>query len=197
MNDLFPNVKILSNVQDGTNVLILSLSSSIPQKPFVAGGVIERTQLEKASKLIKEIEIAFQELLSKQNNNSFGEENQSLFKVLLMHHPPVERAKNSFREYLDGLDKNSKQRIAEFCDLEKIDLLLHGHTHVPYLGRIGSSHETLVIDNGSSTYVNEEKPFKMARYHTYRIKGRSLIGIEQHVWNPATTLFERRELDLV
>ncbi|KAG2374526.1 hypothetical protein C9374_010810 [Naegleria lovaniensis] len=198
MNDLFPNVKILSNAQDGTHVLILSLSSSVPQKPFVAGGVVEQTQLEQASKLMKEIETTFRHEYLKENNDKEVSSNaSSLFKVVLMHHPPVERAKDSFREYLNGLEKKSKQRIVEFCDSEKIDLLLHGHTHVPYLGRIGiSNHETLVIDNGSTTYVNEEKPYKMARYHSYHIKGKNLVGIEQHVWNTATQVFERKELVL-
>jgi len=185
LRDLFPNIKVLTNGSD-TNVLVLSLLTCVPTKPFVAGGLVHQSQLDKASSLIEQMESALQET---------SEEKTQLFKVLLMHHPPIERAKNSVREYLDGLDKDTKQRIADFCGKEKINLLLHGHTHVPYQGYLeNNGHKTIIIDNGSSTYVNEKNPFKMARFHTYHIKGNELVDVEQNVWNVSSQQFEKRIL---
>ena len=177
--DLFPNVKLLHNT-DGTKVLIISLLSCVPTKPFVAAGNIKEQALVNASILIENM---------KQTMKEEGIDADALFKVVLMHHPPIERAKNSFREKLDGLDTASKKRVQDFCERERIDLLLHGHTHIPFRGTIGDSYKTLIVDNGSSTYVNMEKPNKMARFNTYHIKGTRLQTIEQHVWDPISQSF--------
>ncbi|KAL9657335.1 hypothetical protein ABK040_011554 [Willaertia magna] len=190
LNELFPNIKLLTNSNFTTNILLLSLKSSIPTKPFVAGGEITEDQLQKASNLLQEMQNIFKEQI-KQELNGKKEENIKFFKVIAMHHPPIRRSKKTWREYLDGLDDDSKKRLLEFFDKEGIHLVLHGHTHHHKRIELNNSVNTVIVDNGSSTLVDLQKQNKLARYHLYHIEGCELKDVEQFIWNNNHALFEK------
>jgi 3',5'-cyclic AMP phosphodiesterase CpdA len=177
LNDRFPAVKVIQTQCKTTRVVILSLISGVPTKPFVAAGHISKQQLDHASKLLAE---------ARQ-----GEGNT--FTILLMHHPPIIRYEESWSEKLHGLPEQEKRLVDEFCTRDGIDLLLHGHTHQPYKGTPLSNKKTTVIDNGSSTYKHGEKN-PVGRHHVYTIEGDRMVDCYARVWNNEKGLYEKREV---
>src|SRR5208282_310367 len=84
-------------------VALIALSSALPTAPFLATGCLGEQQL-----------IRFAAAL---------EETQSLFRVVLIHHPPMSPPSRYLRRLTDG---------AEFCRVlaaKGAELVLHGHDH--------------------------------------------------------------------
>ena len=175
LNDRFPAVKTLVTSCGTTSVIILSLLSGVPTKPFVAAGYIGKQQLDRASVMISQAR----------------EHNPKAYSVVLMHHPPIARYAEEWSEKMHGLPKEEKEAINDFCTKENIDLLLHGHTHQPFNGTPLSSNHTTVIDNGSSTYTLPEKN-PVGRHHIYTIEGNEMIDCYARVWNTKQGIYEKQ-----
>jgi 3',5'-cyclic AMP phosphodiesterase CpdA len=85
-------------------VAIVGLSTSLPTWPFAATGRLHSGQLEKLGPML----------------DALGRE--GLFRVIMIHHPPIPDA-HRFRRLVDA---------AELCDLLRkhgAELVLHGHLH--------------------------------------------------------------------
>jgi 3',5'-cyclic AMP phosphodiesterase CpdA len=85
------------------NVALIALSSALPTAPFMATGTLGNRQLARLIELL--------------------EQTQNLFRIVLIHHPPVTPPHRYLRRLTDADDLHSV--LAE----KGAELLLHGHDH--------------------------------------------------------------------
>jgi 3',5'-cyclic AMP phosphodiesterase CpdA len=95
--DLFPLVRRRGNVA------LIALSSGVPTGPFMATGRLGRQQLAR-----------FAEALAA---------TRGLFRVVLIHHPPISPPKRYMRRLIDAAD------LRGVLAQHGAELLLHGHDH--------------------------------------------------------------------
>ncbi len=94
--------------------------------------------------------------------------------VLVLHHPaqdPAVRGVPWIREL--GHDTKDWPRVSHFANRYKVDIVMHGHLHVPYRGVLARAPRTLVYESGSGTLVTSNKD-RVARYTVFDLseKGR-------------------------
>lgn len=126
---------------------LIGLSSGVPTAPFLATGWLGPTQLAGLALRLRELKA------------------ENLFRVVLIHHPPVSQAGRHKRL----LDAPVLMRVLAEHGAE---LLLHGHDHVDMLnwlpGPDGASVPAVGVPSASAA-PGEAKD--AAAYHLYRIGG--------------------------
>jgi 3',5'-cyclic AMP phosphodiesterase CpdA len=85
---------------------LIGLSSAVPTAPFMATGWIGTAQLARLAELLD------------------GCEREGLFRVVLIHHPPVSTAQRHFKRLIDG------PRFRKILSQHGAEIVLHGHDHV-------------------------------------------------------------------
>ncbi len=85
------------------NVALIALSTAVPTAPLLATGRLGKTQLARLLEVL--------------------EQTQGLFRIVLIHHPPVTPPRRHLRRLTDAADLHSV--LAE----KGAELLLHGHDH--------------------------------------------------------------------
>mgnify|MGYP001144071659 CR=1 FL=1 len=123
---------------------ILGLNSALPRPPFMSSGAL--TPLDPHVR-------AFQEHLA---------DPALKIRVAVLHHPPLPRS-----GALHNLHPQHRQLVASLCDRWQVDLLLNGHTHRPFQGRLHNRCGTPSYDTGSSTQFSPQQPTCSARYSWY------------------------------
>ncbi|KCV70643.1 hypothetical protein, variant [Fonticula alba] len=136
-------------------VLIVGLSSAVPQRPHYAGGLLGKGQLDRLDAILKRPEYA------------------DMFKVVMVHHPPVPRYNNPNREQRDGL--LDQEELCRILRLHRVDLTLNGHMHRTYFEPLpdtptysDGSPQSWVGEPGSCTFNSNYGPMR-ARYNIYEI----------------------------
>ena len=126
---------------------LIGLSTAVPTAPFMATGWLGREQLARLAEMLSELK------------------REPLFRVLLIHHPPVSAAKPHKRmRDADAL----KRVIAE----HGAELLLHGHDHVHMLNWLAGPDGTRVPAVGvPSASAAPGTSHNDAAYNLYRIDG--------------------------
>lgn len=193
IKQLIPEPEGVENNEELGSVTLICLNSGLPTKPFIARGYLSQPvdQLARATEILKRENLSHAENGSTTHGKSF--------KIVLIHHPPVVRTDQGYDEFSHGLDNGDKEKLAQFCQDHNVDLVINGHTHIPYVGTIPNiTNQTLVIDPGSGTQVNTEKPHQMARYNVYRIDlGQSrLESVIARVYEPTTDSFHSRKVNI-
>lgn len=117
--------------------------------------------------------------------------------VLVLHHPaqdPSVRGTPWFREI--GHDTKDWPRVAQFARDFDVNLVVHGHMHVPYRGVLAGAPRTHVYESGSGTLVTENKS-RVARYTVFDLceKG-ELQRTYARVWDIEQQTFHSLELPL-
>ncbi|MGI8524929.1 MAG: metallophosphoesterase family protein [Pseudolabrys sp.] len=127
-------------------VALIGVSSGVPTPPFVATGRVGRTQLGLLGKLLQNLE------------------RQGMFRVVLIHHPPVTNAAKRKR-LIDRL--YLMQTIAQ----HGAELLIHGHDHKHALVWLpGPERKVPAVGISSASAI--ARPGKdAAAYNLYRIDG--------------------------
>ena len=128
------------------DVAIISCSSAIPTRPFLAIGRFDEAQASRLAKLLQ----------------STGE--AGCFRVVMIHHPPnAELQHPSF-----GL--KGHQLFREVIAQNGAELVLHGHTHRSSIHSIpGLNHEVPVIGVASASAAQGGRLDDPARYNLFRI----------------------------
>ncbi len=126
---------------------LIGLSSAVPTAPFLATGRLGGEQLARLAEMLDEIKA------------------ERLFRVVLIHHPPVSKANRHKRlRDADAL----KQVIAE----HGAELLLHGHDHVHMLNWLEGPEGTRVPAVGvPSASAAPGTSYNDAAYNLYAIDG--------------------------
>lgn len=128
------------------DVAIIGLSSAIPTMPLIAAGRLGATQRKKLHDLLIKL----------------GKE--KLFRVVLIHHPPMSLAGNWVR----GLrDAHELRRIIRQAGAE---LILHGHDHTHKIRSMKGPNGRIPVVGIPSASVISHPHKPLARYNLYRIE---------------------------
>jgi 3',5'-cyclic AMP phosphodiesterase CpdA len=85
---------------------LIGLSSAVPTAPFMATGRLGSVQIARLAELLDRCE------------------REGLFRVVLIHHPPVSSPQRHFKRLIDG------PRFRKILARHGAELVLHGHDHV-------------------------------------------------------------------
>jgi 3',5'-cyclic AMP phosphodiesterase CpdA len=187
--DHFPNIKVLSN--ESQHIVVIGLCSGRPTKPFYSAGQLGEKQLSDMQQLLSQTISELQQ----------SDPKQHIYKIVLMHHPPVRRhTKSDKKELMHGLAKQDIIAFEQFCNSNDINLVLNGHTHTPMTcwlpyGTQTNIHKTLVIDPGSGTY-NDKTQRRTARYNVYEIAEGQLVNAHARVFSRESNTFNSKDLVL-
>ena len=129
-------------------VALLGLSSARPTAPLLATGRLGAAQREQLEARLAELGAA------------------GLFRVLLMHHPPLP-AGQSRRRQLDDAPE-----VRALLERVGAELVLHGHTHRSTFAELPGPTGPIPVIGVPSASALGRRPGRRARYHVYRIAPR-------------------------
>jgi 3',5'-cyclic AMP phosphodiesterase CpdA len=136
---IFPSLRIRGPVA------FIGLSSARPSAPFLATGRIGAHQLERLGEILE----------------STGR--QGLFRVVMLHHPPVP-GEEKWRKRLTDADS--------FCKViawNGAELVLHGHRHRAVQSRIEIPGTHVPVFGIPSASSSGHQPGRAAQYYLYRV----------------------------
>lgn len=146
----FPYVRLLGRVA------IVGINSAMPTPPFVASGRVGKPQLERVAAVLDRL----------------GREN--LFRLVLIHHPPLPGQARRRRELEDAVDMQA------VLSSHGAELVIHGHNHHDMLAWCNSAvgGGVPVVGAPSAALARRHKREPLARYNLYRIAGGPPWSIE-------------------
>jgi 3',5'-cyclic AMP phosphodiesterase CpdA len=154
---------------------LIGLSSAVPTAPFMATGWLGAEQLARLAEMLDELK------------------REPLFRVVLIHHPPVTQAKPHKRL----LDADALKHVIAAHGAE---LLLHGHDHVHMLnwlaGPNGARVPAVGVPSASAAPGTSRND---AAYNLYRIDGAPgawTCELNSRGINDAGAIVEQRRLKL-
>ncbi len=128
-------------------IAMIGLSSALPTLPFLATGSLGPDQLMRLSKILSDL----------------GRE--GVFRVVLIHHPPVTARGKYFKRLVDA------KKLRDVLTEHGAELVLHGHDHVSSLVWLkGASSRIPVFGVPSASCPPGYHPAPAA-YNLYRIEG--------------------------
>lgn len=129
------------------NIVLIGLSTGVPTAPFLATGWLGTKQLAELAATLNKLK------------------NENLFRVVLIHHPPVSEAARHTRL----LDAPVLKRVIA---AHGADLLLHGHDHRHMINWLKGPNGTRVpavgVPSASAAFGSDKDA---AAYNLYRIDG--------------------------
>jgi 3',5'-cyclic AMP phosphodiesterase CpdA len=156
-------------VQRFGDIALIALSSAIPTMPFIAAGSLGSAQRSLLGLALEELG------------------RQGLFRVVLIHHPPLAGQANWRRGLRDAKELTSllKEKGAE--------LVLHGHNHEQTLFELETVTGPAIVVGVPSASEAVSGRIPAARYNEYRIGkvnngwqcemvGRAVADSNTHVW---------------
>jgi 3',5'-cyclic AMP phosphodiesterase CpdA len=136
----FPFVRIRANVA------MIGVSTALPTLPFLATGEIGAKQMSALEGALM----------------SLGE--RGLFRVVLIHHPPVPGVSKVRKRLVDA------DAFSATIANTGAELILHGHTHRSSILKLDSPGGSVPVVGITSASANENQgPGRHARYNLYRI----------------------------
>ncbi len=126
-------------------IALIGINSGAPTLPFMATGRVGLVQREKLARLLEETR------------------REGLFRVLMIHHPPVSQASRFARSLSDS--KPFTALLAE----HGAELVLHGHNHRHSLHVLDSKTGPVPILGVASASAVPGTPHHRAEYHLIRI----------------------------
>jgi 3',5'-cyclic AMP phosphodiesterase CpdA len=126
---------------------LIGVSSAVPTAPFMATGAIGGQQLAEFADLLAQAE------------------QERLFRVVLIHHPPVSAPGKRFKRLLDA--EAFRRVIAE----RGAELVLHGHDHVHAVTWLDGPRIRVAAMGVPSASTPPGLGYEAAAYNLYRIDG--------------------------
>jgi len=128
------------------DIVLVGLSSAIPTAPFMATGAVGAEQLQRLDELLTRL----------------GQEN--VFRVVLIHHPPVRKRNDRFKRLLDA------PAVRDVLHKRGAELVLHGHDHVHSVVFIDGPAAPIPVVGVPSASALGGEASDPAAYHLYRIE---------------------------
>jgi len=150
----FPSLRVRGDVA------LIGVSSAAPSPPLLATGRIGPSQLEALSHLLHQ-------------TGSAG-----LFRILLLHHPPVPGSIRWRKRLTDAA------ALASVVSRQGVELILHGHAHRSYLNWLSTPSGRAPAIGVCSASELAEHPSRRAQYH--------IIQIQNRLGKPHVTMSVRR-----
>jgi len=144
-----PRDKVFPTLVRRGQVALVGISTANPSLPFMATGDFSSAQARKATALLHQA----------------GEE--GLFRVILIHHPPVRNAA-AWHKRLNGIS-----RFARMIGASGAELILHGHTHLDTLHHLSGPDGPIPVVGiaSASQAIGGTKP--AAGFNLFEISGRT------------------------
>lgn len=136
---LFPSLRVRGPIA------LIGVSTAQPCSTFLAVGRIGKNQLQRLKKIL------------------IDADQMNLFRVVLIHHPPVPGVV-SWRKRLT--DAHAFRAIIQD---HGADLILHGHAHRHSQGRVNTRDRQVPVIGISSASAADDHSKRQARYHLYRL----------------------------
>lgn len=131
-------------------IALVGLCSAVPTRPAVASGRLGAAQIAKAQAILTALGV------------------QDLFRLVLIHHPPLPGQAARHRDLTDAA------AFADMLAATGAELVLHGHNHRNMLGEVESvSGAVPVVGIASASAGKMHGHEALARYNLYRISGHS------------------------
>jgi 3',5'-cyclic AMP phosphodiesterase CpdA len=126
------------------DVALIGLSSAITTAPFMATGKIGTPQLHALPEILDRLAA------------------DGLFRVVLIHHPPVTKAAHRFKRLMDA------DKFRDVLRRHGAELVLHGHDHIHSLVMLdGPAHKIPAVGVPSASAIGGEGD--LAGYNLYAI----------------------------
>ena len=134
-------------VRRRANVALIALSTGVPTGPFMATGRLGRVQLAHFAQAL--------------------EDTRGLFRIVLIHHPPLSPPQRYMRRLIDAEDL--RRVLAE----HGAELLIHGHDHERAIVRLDGPRATKIPAVGapSASACRPHGHENAGGYNIYRIDG--------------------------
>jgi 3',5'-cyclic AMP phosphodiesterase CpdA len=126
---------------------LIGLSTAAPTAPFLATGRLGREQIARLA-----------EALDRSNR-------EGLFRVVLIHHPPVSKPARHFKRLLDGAD--FRAALAR----HGAELVIHGHDHAHALIELEGPQRRIPVVGAPSASQAPRGEHDCGGYNLYRIEG--------------------------
>lgn len=154
---------------------LIGLSSGVPTAPLMATGVVGPRQLARLSELLESLE------------------SEGLFRVVMVHHPPVSKNKRHRR-------LRDARALLHVIAERGAELLLHGHDHRAMINRLEGPKGTRVpavgVPSASATLGFAKEP---AAYNLYEIDGSPgawRCVMRSRVIGPEGAMIEQEKIEL-
>lgn len=128
-------------------IALIGLSTAIPTRPFIAAGELDKTQLDALPPLLSALH------------------EKKLFRVILIHHPPL----HSLASQRRGL-RNTHDLVA-LLKTHGAELVLYGHNHDQALDYLETATGTVPVVGVPSASAARKGHKPMARYNLFEISG--------------------------
>ena len=126
-------------------VAVIGVSTAQPSAPFLAVGSIGSPQLQRLEKMLTELG------------------RRHLFRVVLIHHPPVSGVVKWRKRLTDAA---AFRAMVNRCGAE---LVLHGHVHRNSFKYLNTTVNRVPVISVPSASALSQNPERRARYHVYHI----------------------------
>jgi 3',5'-cyclic AMP phosphodiesterase CpdA len=125
---------------------LIGVSTARPSAPLLAVGSVGQVQMQKLEKILVET----------------GK--QRLFRVVLIHHPPVDGTVSWRKRLTDAA------ALRSVLNQHGVELILHGHAHRSSLRQLETTVGTVPAIGVPSASALGRTSSRRARYHLYRFK---------------------------
>jgi 3',5'-cyclic AMP phosphodiesterase CpdA len=126
---------------------LIGLTSAVPTAPFMATGRLGAEQIARLGELLDRCE--------------------GLFRVVLIHHPPVSKPSRRFKRLVDGAD------LRAALERHGAELVIHGHDHERALVYLDGPEQRIPVVGVPSASEAPPGKHEPAGYNLYRIEGAS------------------------
>jgi 3',5'-cyclic AMP phosphodiesterase CpdA len=142
-SSLFPSLRVRGDIA------LIGISTAVPTAPFMATGKMGQAQLGRLEKILGDAR------------------EKGLFRVIMIHHPPLAGTVKWRKRLVDG------HRLESLLRTSGAELVLHGHAHKTTVTQLQGERQSIPVIGVPSSSAIGERPGYRARYHIYRISRRA------------------------
>ena len=141
---LFPSLRVRGPLA------IIGACSALPSPPLFATGRLGRAQLRALDQVLDETH------------------RQGLFRILLIHHPPIPGVVGWRKRLTDSA------ALRDIVRRRGVEMILHGHSHRSSIQFFESAHGRVPVVGVPSASAIGMRPGRRAQYHLYRLRRNGL-----------------------
>jgi len=142
-DSMFPSLRIRGRFA------LIGVNSAVPSPPLLAVGRVGRSQLSVLSQMLRQTGT------------------DGLFRILLIHHPPVPGSIRWRKRLTDAA------KLASVIEKQGVELVLHGHAHRSSLNWTRAPGAKAPVIGVCSASEVSEQAARRAQYHIYRLTSRA------------------------
>ena len=139
LDDLYPTLRIRNRIA------LIGINTAQPSAPHLATGAIGADQLKKLESILKQLD------------------GQRLFRIILIHHPPISGVVNWRRSLTDA------QFLQTLLERYGVELVLYGHAHKTAQGELATSAGLIPVMGAPSVSSLGQSDTRRSSYYLYKI----------------------------